>query len=100
MNEVAYLTGIHLTENRVLVKKFDKIAKTAGGIILPEENHEAPDGGTVVAIGSGYMADGSSRAVTVTLGDKVRYLEHGKTVLIDKEEYYLIRDTDIWCKID
>jgi co-chaperonin GroES (HSP10) len=92
MNEVVLLTGIHLKENRVLVKKFDKLTKTASGIILPEEDHKAPDGGYVVAKGP--------TASACELGEKVRYLEHGKIVLIDNQEYYLIRDTDIWTTID
>jgi co-chaperonin GroES (HSP10) len=91
MNEVAYLTGISLKENRVLIKRFEKLTKTEGGIILPDDDQKAPEGGTIVAVGPDAQD---------LLGQKVRFLEQGKSVMIADESYYLSRSTDIWCTID
>lgn len=92
--------GITLKGNRILVKKFDKVEKTAAGIILPEEDQVAPEGGEIVAVGNGtWDQNGNFRAMEYYVGQKVRYMEHGQTVKINNEEYYMIRDTDIWCEI-
>lgn len=92
--------GIRLKENRVLIKKFNKVEKTESGIILPEDQQVAPEGGEVVAVGPGVMVNGLYQTTTCVVGEKVRYHEHGKVVEINGEEYYLLRDTDIWGTIE
>ena len=92
--------GITLKENRVLIKKFNKVEKTDAGIILPDDQQVAPEGGEVVAVGPGAYINGLFHVPTCVIGEKVRYLEHGKVVEIDGEEYYLLRDTDIWGTIE
>lgn len=93
--------GITLSSNRVLIKKFDKVEKTAAGIILPDEDQVAPEGGEIVAVGNGhYDQNGVFKTMDYFIGQKVRYMEHGMTVKIKDEEYYMIRDTDIWCVIN
>lgn len=86
------LKGIKLKDNRILIKKFDKVETTKAGIILPDEDQEAPEGGTIVSVGP--KADG------VEVGEKVRFMEHGMTVEIDGQEYYLLRDGDVWGEIE
>lgn len=101
LKKVEPLKGISLKENRVLIKKFEKEEKSKGGIILPDDQQEAPEGGTVVAVGPGaFTPYGTYVATTTVVGEKVRYLEHGKLVEIDGVEYYLIRETDIWGTIE
>jgi chaperonin GroES len=88
-NEI-HIPTITLKENRVLIKKFGLITKTAGGLILPDDQQVPREGGTVVVVGP----DVAKTACKV--GDRVRYVAHGMEVEIDGEKYYLCRDTDVW----
>ena len=87
------LKGIVLKKNRILVQRFSKEEKTASGIYMPESEQEAPEGGVIVSVGPD--ADG------VKVGDKVRYMTHveNNTVDVDREEYLLMRDDDVWAQI-
>jgi len=87
------LKGIKLKENRILIERFSNVVKTPAGIILPEEDQKAPEGGTIVAVGP-------CAKINIEVGTKVRFLQHGMEVLIDDKPYYLLRDTDIWCEIE
>jgi chaperonin GroES len=43
--------------DRVLVRRLEAAAKTAGGIIIPDTAQEKPQEGEVVAIGTGSRAE-------------------------------------------
>jgi len=94
MSKVKALEGIRLKENRILIQKHEKQTKTEGGIILPDDNEAAPEGGIIVAMGPGVEKN------TFNIGEKVRYLEHGMTIDHKGKDYYLIRSTDIWADVD
>lgn len=100
VKEVTEVTSIKLKENRVLIKKFEKEEKSKGGIILPDDQQEAPEGGTVVAVGPGRMENNILVENACRAGEKVRYVKHGMEVEIDGEEYYLLRDSDVWGTIE
>jgi chaperonin GroES len=68
--------------DRVLVRRVEAEAKTAGGIIIPDTAQEKPQEGEVVSVGSGTRADdGTVTALDVKAGDKI----HGEDLLIMKE---------------
>jgi chaperonin GroES len=86
------IKGINLKENRILIQRFSKEEKSAGGIILPESEQEAPEGGTIVAAGP-LVED-------LKVGEKVRFYEHGTEVTHNGKDYYLARSSDVWAGID
>ena len=53
-------------QDRVLVERLEEETKTAGGIIIPDNNKEKPAQGKIISVGKGYMLDdGSYRALEV-----------------------------------
>ena len=84
--------------DRVVVKPAEAEEKTKGGIILPDTAKEKPVEGTVVAAGPGKIADsGELVKMTVKVGDKVLYGKYsGTEVVIEGEEYLIMRESDIF----
>ncbi|MGK0367567.1 MAG: chaperonin GroES, partial [Thermoproteota archaeon] len=69
-------TPIH---DRVLIKRIAEENKTAGGIIIPDNNQEKPSMGEVVAVGSIVMDNGDRRDLLVKKGDKVLFSKYAGT---------------------
>jgi chaperonin GroES len=84
--------------DRVVVQPAEAEEKTKGGIILPDTAKEKPVEGTIVAAGPGKVADnGEVVKMTVKVGDKVLYGKYsGTEVIIDGEEYLIMRESDIF----
>jgi len=84
-------------EDRVILKSMEAEAKTAGGIIIPDNAKEKPQKGEIVAVGPGKMNDkGTRNEMTVKVGDKVLYGKYaGTEVTIDGKEYLIVRESDI-----
>lgn len=84
-------------QDRVLVQRLEEETKTAGGIIIPDNNKEKPAQGQVVSVGSGYRnTDGTVRALDVKAGDKVLFGKYaGTEVKVDGQEYLIMREEDI-----
>lgn len=84
--------------DRVVVKPAEAEEKTKGGIILPDTAKEKPVEGTIVAAGPGKVADnGELVKMTVKVGEKVLYGKYsGTEVIIDSEEYLIMRESDIF----
>lgn len=80
--------------------KVEKIAeKTKGGIILVERDMQF-SAGTVIAVGPGlYTMTGDRIPMSVRPGDAVMIyksnLGENKNIVIDDENYYLIRESEI-----
>jgi chaperonin GroES len=87
--------------DRVVVKPAEAEEKTKGGIILPDTAKEKPVEGTIVAAGPGKVSDtGEVVKMTVKVGDKVLYGKYsGTEVIIDSEEYLIMRESDIFAII-
>jgi len=83
------LEGIKLKGNRILVKNLEPIKTTKGGLLLPETSWIPREGGEIVSIGPD-VEDG------ISVGNRIRYNQHGSGVDIDGESYFLLRDGDIW----
>jgi len=81
----------------VILKSMEAEAKTAGGIIIPDNAKEKPQKGEIVAVGPGKMNDkGARNEMTVKVGDKVLYGKYaGTEVTIDGKEYLIVRESDI-----
>jgi len=83
--------------DRIIVKRLEEEAKTAGGIFIPETAKEKPQRGEVVAVGNGKKTeDGKVLPMDVKKGDKVLFGKYaGTEVKIDGEEYLIMREDDI-----
>jgi chaperonin GroES len=83
--------------DRVLVRRVEAEAKTAGGIIIPDTAQEKPQEGEVVAVGSGTKAeDGTVTPLDVKAGDKILFGKwSGTEVKIDGEDLLIMKESDI-----
>ena len=83
--------------DRVVVRRVEEEAKTAGGIIIPDTAQEKPSQGEVVAVGPGARGDdGKVVALDVKVGDRVIFGKwSGTEVKIDGEELLIMKESDI-----
>lgn len=83
--------------DRVLVKRLESEAKTAGGIILPDTAQEKPSEGEVLAVGNGTKADdGTVTALDVKVGDKILFGKwSGTEVKLDGEDLLIMQEKDV-----
>jgi chaperonin GroES len=83
--------------DRVVVKRIEEEAKTAGGIIIPDTAKEKPQQGEVVAVGPGARDEaGKVVALDVKVGDRVLFGKwSGSEVKIDGEDLLIMKESDI-----
>jgi chaperonin GroES len=83
--------------DRVVVKRVEEDAKTAGGIIIPDAAKEKPQQGEVIAVGPGARDErGMVIALEVKIGDRVLFGKwSGSEVKIDGEELLIMKESDI-----
>jgi chaperonin GroES len=83
--------------DRVVVRRIDDAAKTAGGIIIPDTAKEKPQQGEVVAAGPGARNEsGQIVALDVKAGDRILFGKwSGTEVKIDGEELLIMGESDI-----
>ena len=83
--------------DRVLVRRIEAEAKTAGGIIIPDTAKEKPQEGEVVAVGSGTRADdGKITPLDLKAGDKILFGKwSGTEVKVEGEDLIIMKETDI-----
>ena len=83
--------------DRVLVKRLEENAKTAGGIIIPDTAKEKPSEGIVEAVGTGTRTeDGKIIPLNVTEGDKVLFSKwSGTEVKVNGEERLIVKESEI-----
>jgi chaperonin GroES len=83
--------------DRVLVRRVEAAAKTAGGIIIPDNAKEKPQEGEVVSAGTGARSeDGTIVALDVKAGDKILFGKwSGTEVKIDGEDLIIMKESDI-----
>lgn len=83
--------------DRVVVEPSPAEEKTASGIIIPDTAKEKPQRGKVVAAGPGKKDE----PVTVNVGDEVLYGKYaGTEIQIEGKEYLIMRESDIYAKVD
>jgi chaperonin GroES len=83
--------------DKILVRRLQAEAKTAGGIVLPDTAKEKPKEGKVISLGSGkLLEDGTRSAFQVKKGDRILFSSYaGTEVKIDGEEYLLMPEEDV-----
>ncbi len=84
-------------QDRILVKRIEEEAKTAGGIYIPDTAKEKPQMGQIVSVGNGKKTeDGRVIPVDVKAGDKVLFGKYaGTEVKVEGDEYLIMREDDI-----
>jgi chaperonin GroES len=83
--------------DRIVIKRVDAEAKSAGGIIIPDTAQEKPQKGEVIAVGPGGR-DESGKLIPIDLkaGDRVLFGKwSGTEVKIDDQEYLIMKESDI-----
>ena len=89
--------GFRPLHDRVLVRRVEAEAKTAGGIIIPDTAQEKPQEGEVVSVGSGARSDdGTVTPLDVKAGDKILFGKwSGTEVKLDGEDLIIMKESDI-----
>ncbi len=88
--------------DRVVVRRIEAEAKSAGGIIIPDTAKEKPSQGEVIAVGPGGR-DESGKLIPIDLkeGDRVLFGKwSGTEVKIDGEELLIMKESDIMGVLD
>jgi chaperonin GroES len=83
--------------DRVVIKRVEAEAKSAGGIIIPDTVKEKPQQGEVVAVGPGGR-DESGKLIPIDLeaGDRVLFGKwSGNEVKIDGVDYLIMKESDV-----
>lgn len=83
--------------DKILVKRVEAEAKTAGGIVLPDAAKEKPREGKVLAIGQGKLLESGRRATfQVKVGDRILFTSYaGSEVNVDGDDLMLMTEDDI-----
>ncbi len=96
-NNKKHMANIKPLGQRVLVKRLEAEAISAGGIVLPDTAKEKPQEAEVLSLGTGGKDDnGNLIEFTVKVGDKVLISKYGGTeVKHDGQEVLIINESDI-----
>jgi len=83
--------------DRVIIKRVEEEAVSAGGIVLPDSAKEKPSRGEILAAGNGATNDkGDTRPMSVKVGDNVLFGKYaGTEVEVDGEELLVMSEGDI-----
>ena len=83
--------------DRLVIRRIEQEAKTAGGIIIPDTAKEKPQEGEVIAVGPGTRDErGEIQRLDVKPGDRVLFGKwSGTEVRIDNEEYLIMKESDL-----
>ena len=82
--------------DRVVLKQLEAEETTKSGIVLPGQAQEKPQQAEVIAVGPGGVIDGKEVTMSVSVGDQVIYSKYaGTEVELDKEEYIIVKQSDI-----
>ena len=83
--------------DRVLVKRVEEEAKTAGGIIIPDTAKEKPQEGEIVAVGSGARGDDNEIIpLDVKAGDRILFGKwSGTEGKIEGDDLLIMKESDI-----
>ena len=91
------MSNIRPLYDRIIVKRDQSLAETAGGIALPEQYRQIPKRGTVVAVGPGYQSkDGGLVPLILKVGDRVIFVDYAGTEIEENgEKLSIMRESDI-----
>ena len=87
--------------DRVVLKMTEAEETTKSGIILTASAKEKPQVAEVLAVGPGATKDGALVPMSVKVGDKVITSKYsGTEVKLNKEEYTIVKQSDVLAKVD
>ena len=89
--------------DRVVVRRQEEEATSAGGIVLPGSAKEKPNQGEVVAVGDGKVLDnGDLRALAINIGDRVVFGQYAgsNTIEVDGEELIIMGESEIFAVVE
>lgn len=95
--------NIRPLHDRVVVRRKEEEATSAGGIVLPGSAQEKPNQGVVVAVGNGrVLENGEVRPVDVNVGDTVVFGKYAgsDTISVDGEDLVILSEGDIKAVIE
>lgn len=83
--------------DRVLIRRVEQEAMTAGGIMIPDTAREKPGEGEVLAVGPGARGeDGTVRPLDVKVGDRVLFGKwSGTEIRLEGEELMIMTESDV-----
>jgi chaperonin GroES len=83
--------------DRVVVRRIDAEAKSAGGIIIPDTAKEKPQEGEIIAVGPGARDEtGKLIPLDVKVGDRILFGKwSGTEVKIDGEDLLIMKESDV-----
>ena len=83
--------------DRVVIKRVEEVAKSKGGIIIPDTAKEKPQEGEIVAVGPGGRDENGKLIIMgVKAGDRVLFGKwSGTEVKIDGDELLIMKESDI-----
>lgn len=82
---------------KAVVVKDEPEAKSAGGIIIPDNCKQRPITGIVKSVGLGaYNAKGNWVPTTLQPGDKILFPKYsGTNATIEGEEFFIVSENDV-----
>ncbi len=83
--------------DRVVIRRIEEEARSAGGVIIPDTAKEKPQQGDVVAVGPGRRGkDGALQPMDVKAGDRVLFGKwSGSEVRVADVEYLIMPESDL-----
>jgi len=83
--------------DRILVRRIEAQAKTAGGIIIPDTAQEKPQEAEVIAVGSGARDEnGKLLPLDIKAGDRILFGKwSGSEVVVDGEDLLIMKESDV-----
>ena len=83
--------------DRVVVKRLDAEAKSAGGIIIPDTAKEKPSQGEITAVGPGGRDEnGKLIPIDLEVGERVLFGKwSGTEVVLDGQDLLIMKESDI-----
>jgi len=91
--------SIRPLHDRVVIRRQEEEATSAGGIVLPGSAAEKPNQGEVLAVGPGRVAtNGDLQTMSVKVGDKVLFGPYAgnSTAKINGEEVLIVSESEIY----
>lgn len=87
--------------DRLVIQPLVQEEVLASGLVIPDTAKEKPQQGEVIAAGPGRLDDDGKRVpMDVKVGDVVLYAKYsGQEIKIDREEYMVLAEKDVLCKV-
>lgn len=87
--------------DRLVIKPLEQEEVLSSGLVIPDTAKEKPQQGEILSAGPGRLDDNGKRvAMEVKVGDIVLYAKYsGQEIKIDREEYIVLAEKDVLCKV-